>query len=165
LLLVKKKNVDKPEMVLSLGVAALQNAEKGEQAKLFVIVNDIEHLLCTLEAGRVDQFRIDLSFPDSDDVTFKVEGDGVVSLTGLLHLIDAQSDSESYSTDSYMGAEYPMESDNEIISTEEDDGDPPILAPFGSDDEFDEDEYENNRPNPRVQEIPDEQDKEDNQGN
>ena len=54
-----------------------------DPVSVVVDINKAQHILCTLQAGKIPQQTLDLNFTEGEEVAFSLEGDGEVHLTGL----------------------------------------------------------------------------------
>lgn len=85
------------EFCLQLSSAALDHTAKEGRTTLYCQVSDAERMaLCTLEAGRTEQWNLTQMFtPTEEKVTFSCEGPNSIHLTGLIDVGDDEDyDSE-----------------------------------------------------------------------
>ncbi|XP_021345924.1 46 kDa FK506-binding nuclear protein-like isoform X1 [Mizuhopecten yessoensis] len=69
----------------ALEPSAASNGKLSKQPVSVMIQHDkAEFMLCTLEQGRVYQQTLDLNFTEGEEVTFFLNGTGIVHLTGYL---------------------------------------------------------------------------------
>lgn len=68
--------------------------ENASNDNVFVVaeVNNSQHVLCSLQAGKIPQQVLNLSFTEGEHVSFFIEGEGQVHLTGYLTPDDDDSD-------------------------------------------------------------------------
>lgn len=62
-------------------------------------VNKAQHVLCSLQSGKIPQQILNLNFTEGELVSFFIEGQGVVHLTGFLTLDDNDSETDSSDED------------------------------------------------------------------
>jgi len=98
---------------------------KLSPVSLMVNIDKAEFLLCTLGYGNILQQPLDLMFTEGEEVTFFLNGSGIVHLSG--YLVEDQPEDESM---------YP----DDISSEDEDSEDIPALLGEDSDDNSDDDE-------------------------
>ncbi|ELT92262.1 hypothetical protein CAPTEDRAFT_220209 [Capitella teleta] len=149
------------ERSFHVSMAALEpSSAKPEAVSVMVQHDKAEFLICTLQKGSLFQQPLDLNFTEGEELTFFLNGKGVVHLTGYL----IEDDRESMGDYAEMDAMDDM-SEDDMASSDEDDDDedseedvPPILKSLKcnlemaddsdedeSDDEEDEDYSTNKR--------------------
>ena len=53
-----------------------------EPVSVLVDINQAQFVLCTLQPGKIPQQQLSLNFTEGEEVSFSIEGDGEVHLTG-----------------------------------------------------------------------------------
>lgn len=53
-----------------------------DPVSVMVDINQAQFILCTLQAGKIPQQPLSLEFTEGEEVSFSIEGDGEVHLTG-----------------------------------------------------------------------------------
>ncbi|XP_069137290.1 46 kDa FK506-binding nuclear protein-like isoform X2 [Argopecten irradians] len=129
------------ERSFHISMAALEPSTDGKPSKQPVSVmiqhDKAEFMLCTLEQGRVYQQTLDLNFTEGEEVTFFLNGTGIVHLTGYLIedenmmsdmddmddiSMEDMSDSESDTAPALVGP------DDDDSDDDDDDDDSPVLT-------------------------------------
>lgn len=59
----------------------------SEPVAVVVDVNKAQFVLCTLQADKIPQQTLNLNFTEGEEVSFSIEGDGEVHLTGKITFI------------------------------------------------------------------------------
>jgi len=105
---------------------AMDPRKAKANAKAIVLVDSdaSDHVICTLTAAAIPQFNTDLFIAPNQALTFKVEGDTPVHLSGYMTSVGDDDDEGSYFDDE--GIQHEMEM-----------GLPSIMSQMGSDDDSD----------------------------
>lgn len=120
-----------------LSMAALEPRQGGSSHKRVAVMLEhgkAEFLLCTLDHDKAFQVPLDLHFVEGEEVSFFLNGEGTVHLTGYLTDVDGLQDNDSSEEESASSANEEEDEDEDISTTrlmqvEEDDSEDSDFVP------------------------------------
>jgi len=118
-----KKYTQTVEQDFSLTMACLENkTDKSNQfVQLMLQYDNTDFLLCTLQHGKLLQQPLDMSYALGEELTFSINGPGMVHLTG--YLLDNPEEEQD---------DYDMDPDFDGEAEDVSDEDEPELVPAGN---------------------------------
>jgi len=118
-----KKYTQTVEQDFSLTMACLENktGSPNQFVQLMLQYDNTDFLLCTLQHGKMLQQPLDMSFAMGEELTFSINGPGMIHLTG--YLLDNPEEEQD---------DYDMDPDFDGEAEDVSDEDEPELVPAGN---------------------------------